>query len=215
MQGYKRAEIKAIVGMHAREGYTTPRTSVASAEDAAYAGERCQGDSYGKEISDRATNVLRLGGLSADEVTIMEGVFACGTRQARDCVVPFQSPLLYMLPAEAGPAPHLSTRADTQFRNASLLLPSVWSCVPVILLRAVHVSSRRRIGWDVDGRYSFQWAFACARLSFRQSSKFVGACVGTISPRLHFAPSPYRTKLCNKLRNHGVAGQKAAANLAH
>ena len=120
LEGYKRAEIKAIVGMHAREGYTTPRTSVAGSEDAVSAD---QGDGYGStEISDRATNVLRLGGLSADEVTIMEGVFACGTRQARDCVVPFQSPLLYMLPAEAGPSPHLSTHARAR---AVLILISI------------------------------------------------------------------------------------------
>ena len=33
----------------------------------------------------------------------------------------------------------------------------------VILSRAVHISSRRRTRWDVDGRYPCEWAFARAR----------------------------------------------------
>eukprot|EP01043_Picozoa_sp_COSAG02_P076749 COSAG02_NODE_16458_length_1081_cov_1.567210_1_plen_122_part_00 len=107
MQGYKRAEIKAIVGMHAKQGYNTPRT----ASDGALQGSHeDQGDSNGNgQAGQRAADVLRLGGLSADEVTIMEGVFACGKTKAGDCVVPFLSPMLYMLPAEAGPGPHSAT----------------------------------------------------------------------------------------------------------
>lgn len=102
LQGYKRAEIKAIVGMHAKEGYSTPRTASGSPAD--------QGDSnVYDQTSQRAAEVLRLGGLTADEVTIMEGVFSCGKTKARDCVVPFLSPMLYMLPAEAGPRPYPAT----------------------------------------------------------------------------------------------------------
>ena len=95
MQGYRRAEIKAIVGMHAKKDYSTPRTSSSASTGAT-------GQTDIERASHRAADVLRLGGLSADEVTIMEGVFACGTTKAIDCAVPFLSPLLYMLPAEAG-----------------------------------------------------------------------------------------------------------------
>ena len=52
-------------------------------------------------VAKRAKEILRLGGLTEDEVTIMQGVFACGTTKAHECVVPFDSPQLYMLPAEA------------------------------------------------------------------------------------------------------------------
>lgn len=100
MQGYRRAEIKAIVGMHAKKGYSTPRTSSANTG--------ATGQTDLEQASHRAADVLQLGGLSADEVTIMEGVFACGTTKAIDCVVPFLSPLLYMLPAEAGAMIHFA-----------------------------------------------------------------------------------------------------------
>eukprot|EP01043_Picozoa_sp_COSAG02_P056507 COSAG02_NODE_6708_length_3407_cov_3.645103_3_plen_160_part_00 len=115
LQGYKRAEIKAIVGMHAKEGYNTPRTASGSSAD--------QGDSLVyDQASHRAADVLRLGGLSADEVTIMEGVFACGKTKARDCVVPFLSPMLYMLPAEAGPRPHPETPHTVMIHRCSIHL---------------------------------------------------------------------------------------------
>ena len=104
MQGYRRAEIKAIVGMHAKKGYSTPRTSSAGNTSTGATGQTDL-----EQASHRAADVLRLGGLSADEGTIMEGVFACGTTKAIDCVVPFLSPLLYMLPAEAGATIHFVT----------------------------------------------------------------------------------------------------------
>ena len=46
---------------------------------------------------DRATDMLRLGGLTTDEVMIMQGVFACGTLQVMDCMLDFDSPDLFML----------------------------------------------------------------------------------------------------------------------
>lgn len=87
VQGYQRAEIKAIVSMHgdpAPHSRTVPGVGAAAADATAAA-------------HDRATDMLRLGGLTTDEVMIMQGVFACGTLQVMDCMLDFDSPDLFML----------------------------------------------------------------------------------------------------------------------
>jgi metal transporter CNNM len=86
VEGYMRAEIKAIVGMHR------------SGED---------DTAHGTGAQSKAAHMLRLGGLTDDEVTIMQGVFECGSLRARDCMVPFSSPNLYMLEAAAVLDEHL------------------------------------------------------------------------------------------------------------
>ena len=69
MQGYKRAEIKAIVGMHAKQGYTTPRTASTGAAPSNALADSPADQSINDQAGQRAADVLRLGGLSADEVT--------------------------------------------------------------------------------------------------------------------------------------------------
>lgn len=113
MEGYKRAEIRAIVGMHAKKDYSAPLRSTGS-----HGGGADQSGSGDSKVGERAENLMRLGGLSGDEVTIMEGVFACGTTTAKDCVVPFKSGSMYMLPAEAGPAPKSVTHIPLSFMFA-------------------------------------------------------------------------------------------------
>ena len=76
MQGYKRAEIKAIVGMHAKQGYTTPRTASTGAVPSNALVDSPADQSINDQAGQRAADVLRLASDFERHATAYDGSYA-------------------------------------------------------------------------------------------------------------------------------------------